>query len=176
MATDVSAACRDLTLAKRGSLHVTESPAGWQRHLMMFREIEMLPALSGVLRQAGTGRLALDEDYDEFGSLWAVLAATDGEVRTVHRHYILNADPNVPEEVGVALEDLGADPRGQDVAGADAAAAAAALFEAASEPMIEAEAATDSVFDQFGVIGPLPWWEALGLPWPGDVPELDQPV
>ena len=168
----MTGACRDLAAANRGSRHVTDSPPGWHRHLLLFREIEMLPKLEAVLRQAGAGRLALDEDYDEFGALSVVSEFTERELRTVLRHYVLNADPAEPDEVAVALADLGEDPRRNDVGGPGAATAAARLFDVPPEPLLAAEAAADQAFDLLGAIGPLPWWDALGPRWPGDAPEL----
>jgi hypothetical protein len=55
-------------------------------------EIEQVERVTQVLAAVGQGRAAVAEDYDENGALWVVLAASNSNVRTVHRRYILNAD------------------------------------------------------------------------------------
>lgn len=180
---DIRAACRAMMQAQAGDEYVAEPADDWHRHLMMFGGIELLPQLEELLRTAGTARLALSEDYDEYGSLWVVLAAQDGHIRTVHRRYVLNADPADATEVAQAVAVLRADPhtgdialpdpRDSDVTGADAAAEAAALFAVAPEAMLAAEEAADETFEILGVVGALPWWDALGIPWQGDCPDLD---
>ena len=148
----------------------------WVRVTTYLADIEQLDRVSELLAGAGLGRAVIAEDYDEYGALWVVLAATDGAVRTVHRRYVLNADPGSPREVALALQGLdGQDPRRQDVAGLKAATAAATLFEVEPGPMLRAEVDAERAFESIGVVaGPFPWWRALGLAWPG--PAAGRPV
>jgi len=130
-------------------------------------EIEQVEGVRQVLAAVGHGRAVVAEDYDEYGALWVVLAASNGKVRTVHRRYILNADPNDPADVALVLQDFnGNDPRAEDVAGRAAATEAAKLFEVDPAPMADAEDSADSAHEDIGTVGgPFPWWDALGLEW-----------
>ena len=147
--------------------------AGFQRlAAYMPMKIDQYPLVERLLAWVARGRAAIAEDYDEFGALWMVLEARNGTVRTVHRRYVLNANPRRPWEVKAALASLdGVDPRKDDVPGAAAAAEAAAVFDADERAMVTAERASKRAYRELGVIGgPFPWWTALGLPWPGDEP------
>ena len=141
--------------------------SGWTRVHAGLRDIEQLDLIERIAVSAGTCRVAVAQDNDEYGALWVVLAVLDGEVRTVHRRYILNADPYRRREVRRALRDFeGRDPRAQDVAGPEAAAAAADLFEVERQRMLEAELDSVWAYQKIGVVaGPFPWWDALGLRW-----------
>lgn len=87
---------------------------------------------------AGNCRVAVAEDNDEFGALWVVLSVRGGVVETVHRRYILNADPTDFGEVEAALQDSdGVDPRNAEAAGPVAAQRAADLFEVEQARMLE---------------------------------------
>jgi hypothetical protein len=140
---------------------------GWRRMIVQFGGIEWVDDIQTWLAAFGVARAAISEDDDEFGAQWVVLAAEGGTVRTVHRRYLLNADPNDPAEVKNVLSDFeDGDPRRGDVAGAPAARAAAALFDQEPGPMVAVERATKRAHGGSGVVQqPLPWWEALALPW-----------
>jgi hypothetical protein len=141
--------------------------SGWTRVNAALRDIEQLDLIERLAVSAGTCRAAVAQDNDEYGALWVVLAVHEGVVRTVHRRYILNADPYRRREVRRALRDFeGRDPRAEDVAGPEAAAAAADLFGVDRNRMLEAELDSVWAFQKIGVVaGPFPWWDALGLPW-----------
>lgn len=145
----------------------TETGTGWTRVRAFLRDVGQLALVEYAAVSAGRARAAIAEDNDEYGALWVVLSASDGRATTVHRRYVLNADPFDPADVAVALRDLdGVDPRAVDVAGPGAAAAAAELFEVDPGPMLDAERDSDTAFEEIGVVGgPFPWWHALGLPW-----------
>ncbi|HSE07719.1 MAG TPA: hypothetical protein VLB29_03550 [Nocardioidaceae bacterium] len=146
-----------------------ETGSGWTRVTAFLADVGQLALVEHAATSAGRCRVAVAEDNDEYGALWVVLSASEGRVTTVHRRYVLNADPHDPSDVATALRDLDwIDPREVDVAGADAAAAAAELFEVDPDVMVAAERDSDSAFKEIGVVGgPFPWWDALGLPWPG---------
>ena len=146
-----------------------ELESGWTRVSAFLPDVGQLDLIKDLSVSAGTCRVAVAEDDDEFGALWVVLSVRDGVVETVHRRYILNADPNDPAEVEAALQDLdGVDPRTEDVAGPGAAQAGADLFEVEQAPMLEAELESAWAFEQIGIVGgPFPWWDALRLPWGG---------
>ena len=148
---------------------VEQLESGWTRVNAGLRDIEQLDLIERIAVSAGTCRAAVAEDNDEYGALWVVLAVDDGAVRTVHRRYILNADPYRRRQVRRALRDFeGRDPRAEDVAGPEAAAAAADLFEVDRNPMLEAELDSVWAYQKIGVVaGPFPWWDALGLDWQG---------
>ena len=139
---------------------------------LVFR-VELVDQVADLLASAGRGRAAIAEDCDEYGARWVVLAVEDGIVRTLHRRYVLNADPHKPREVRRALRSLAVDgevrdPRDDDVAGVGAATEAALLFEVDPRPMIDAEATSDRAFERIGLVGgPFPWLGAVGLVWPG---------
>jgi hypothetical protein len=141
--------------------------SGWTRVRAGLRDIEQLDLIEWIAVSAGSCRVAVAQDNDEYGALWVVLAVEDGVVRTVHRRYILNADPYRRRQVRRALRDFaGRDPRAEDVAGPEAAAAAAELFGVDRSRMLEAELDSVWAFQKIGVVaGPFPWWDALGLPW-----------
>jgi hypothetical protein len=158
----------DGVAALEGASWMAPVAGPWQRVAACFGEIEKVEMVTDWVAHAGLARAAIAEDYDEYGALWVVLA-NDGEgVRTVHRRYVLNADPNDPDDVALTLTDFnGIDPRQNDVAGPEAAAAAAAVFDVNPAAMLAAEAASDTAHEQIGVVGgPFPWWGALQLPWP----------
>lgn len=141
---------------------------GWTRLTLAGRDIDQVDEVRAQLVIAGTGCAAVAEDHDEYGALWVVLAARPGEVRTVHRRYVLAADPADPRAVRLAVAAHGADPRVHDVAGADAAREAAEMFGTDPAPVVAAETASATAFEGIGVVGgPFPWWDALGLTWPG---------
>lgn len=148
---------------------VAETESGWMRVSAFLPDVGQLDLIERLVASAGTCRAAVAEDNDEYGALWVVLSAQDGSVRTVHRRYILNADPEDPADVATALRDLdGVDPRTEDVAGAAAAAAAAELFGVEAGPMLEAERESAAAHEEIGVVGgPFPWWDALELLWGG---------
>jgi hypothetical protein len=143
-------------------------PDGWTRVTGATADVGQTELLEHVVSSAGNARAAVAEDNDEYGALWLVLEGRDGRVRTVHRRYILNADPQDPEQVSLALQDLAPeDPRSRDVAGDSAAAAAARLFGTDTGAMRRAEAASVTAFQELGIVGgPFPWWDALALTWP----------
>lgn len=155
------------TLGSETAVAHPDPETGWVRVTMHLREIEQVERVKQVLAAEGQGRAVVAEDYDEYGALWVVLAATNGHVRTVHRRYILNADPNDPADVALVLQDFnGVDPRAEDVPGRAAAVAAANLFGVDPAPMLDAEDNADSAYQGIGVVGgPFPWWDALGLAW-----------
>ena len=146
-----------------------QTDSGWTRVSAGLPEIGQLDLIKRMAVSAVTCRVAVAEDNDEFGALWVVLSVNNGLVQTVHRRYILNADPYRRREVRRAVRALdGMDPRTEDVAGPAAAAAAADLFEVDRGPMLEAELDSVWAFQQIGVVGgPFPWWKALRLPWGG---------
>jgi hypothetical protein len=135
--------------------------------------VEMVDRITDLLVSAGEARAAIAEDNDEFGACWVVLAVEGGIARTVHRRYVLNADPRKRRDVKQALRDFVQDgqvqdPRADDVAGAQAAAEAALLFRVEPGPVVNAEAGSVTAFQELGVVGgPFPWREPMGLTWPG---------
>ncbi len=148
-----------------------DRPDGWTRiTLHSGFVIERVDEVAGLLRAAGTGCAAVAEDHDEYGALWVVLAARPGTVRTVHRRYVLNADPHDGADVATALRDhSGRDPREGEVAGPEAVREAAQMFGVDATAALAAEAEYDRLHERLGVVaGPFPWWFALGLAWPGD--------
>jgi hypothetical protein len=139
----------------------------WSRVSAYLPTIDLTPVVTGLMSQAGEGRAAVAEDHDEFGASWTVLACNGGEVRVMHRRYVLNADPGDPEEIERAILDLEGDPRESDIAGVSAAAEAARIFESDPTAMVAAEAGSGSAWEGLGAVaGPFPWWDALGLSWP----------
>ena len=136
----------------------------------------LIDEIGALISSAGQARAVIAEDNDEYGACWAVLAADGGTTRTVHRRYILNADPADPEDVGSALADFEeeGDPRIHDVAGTGAVTATAILFGVDPAQVVEAETSSDAAWQELGTVGgPFPWWDALGLIWPG--PEAGTP-
>jgi hypothetical protein len=141
---------------------------GWTRITLSSGGIERLGDVRHLIAVAGKACAAVAEDDDEYGALWVVLAARPGTLRTVHRRYILNADPRDAREVALQVAQLGQDPRLRDVAGPAAARAAAEMFGVDPAAMIAAEADSHRLHQNLGVVGgPFPWWDALGLSWPG---------
>lgn len=151
-----------------GAAWIAPVDGPWRRVTACFGEIEQVDTVSSWIAGVGMARAAVAEDYDEYGALWVVLANEGSGVRTLHRRYVLNADPHDPADVAVALADLfGVDPRVQDVAGREAALDAAVLFDVDPAAMLAAEAASDRAYQEIGVVGgPFLWWSALRLPWP----------
>ena len=147
-----------------------EMESGWTRVVAATADIETLAQVKVMLMSSGTCRSAVAEDYDEYGALWVVLSAHEGRVRTVHRRYVLNANPRRRLQVRAAIRSLdGIDPRAEDVAGEPAAVSAAELFDVPPGPMVEAERSSGDAFKGIGTVGgPFPWWNALWLPWPGE--------
>ncbi len=135
--------------------------------------IELVDPITALLESAGEARAAIAEDNDEYGACWVVLAVEGGVARTVHRRYVLNADPRSRRDVKHALHDFVQggelkDPRAADVAGAKAAVEAALLFDVELGPVINAETGSVTAFEGLGVVGgPFPWLEPMGLTWPG---------
>ena len=145
----------------------TVAPDGWHRTVAYLDDIELVDELLAWLQTTTGGRLAVAEDNDDFGALWVVARAVGGKVETVHRRYVLNADPADSDEVADALAELDQDPRTLDQAGPAAAEAAAALFGVDPGRVIRAERDSGSAWEEIGTIGgPFPWWSALELPWP----------
>jgi hypothetical protein len=145
------------------------SPSGWIRRTAYFEEPGILDDLMLVARNLEKARIVLAEDFDEYGALWAVLAVDSGAVRTVHRRYVLNADPDDEDSIAEAISELETDPRTEDIAGDEAAAAVALLFDVDPAAVVTAERESDSAWESIGIIGgPFPWWDALELPWPED--------
>ncbi|MFQ6172286.1 hypothetical protein ACK8HX_11825 [Oryzobacter sp. R7] len=141
---------------------------GWARITLSSSGIERLGDVRHLLTTAGKACAAVAEDNDEHGALWVVLAARPGALRVVHRRYILNADPHDAKEVARQVAQFGEDPRRRDVAGPAAARAAAEMFGVDPGPVVSAEASSDRLHHSIGVVGgPFPWWDALGLTWPG---------
>ena len=147
-----------------------ELASGWTRVVAATSDIETLATIKVMLTSGGTCRAAVAEDNDEYGALWVVLSAHEGKVRTVHRRYVLNADPRRRLQVRAAIRSLDRiDPRAEDVAGEPAAASAAELFDVAPGPMVEAERSSGDAYKGIGTVGgPFPWWSALRLPWPDE--------
>ena len=144
-------------------------PDGWTRLTLASAEVGQLDEVRAMLVIAGKGCAAVAEDDDEYGAFWVVLAARPGVVRTVHRRYLLHADPYDRRAVRIAVADLGEDPRVRDVAGRDAAREAAEMFGVDAAAVLAAEESSDRAHERMGVVGgPFPWWDALGLTWPGD--------
>jgi hypothetical protein len=135
--------------------------------------IELVDRVAGLIGVADEARAAIAEDNDEFGACWVVLAARSGQVRTVHRRYLLNADPRSRRQVRLALRNFELDgqlqdPRAADVAGARAATEAALLFGVDPGPVVDAEDRSYAAYEEMGVVGgPFPWLAPLGLTWPG---------
>lgn len=140
----------------------------WQRVTAGHAQISQVDTVVSWIARAGMARAAIAEDYDEYGALWVVLANEGSGVRTVHRRYVLSADPSDPADVALAVADLdGVDPRAQDLAGPEAARDAAVLFDVDPSAMVVAEAESHRAYQEIGVVGgPFPWWRALRLPWP----------
>ncbi len=141
--------------------------------------VEVGDEIAAVLATAGNARAAIAEDHDEFGASWTVLSAAGGVARTVHRRYLLNADPRSRRQVRLALRAFERDgrphePRDDDVAGPQALADVALLFDADPARVLAAEVRAEKAFEDMGVVGgPFPWVEALGLVWPG--PDAGRP-
>lgn len=161
----------DAVLAELHDWSAWGSPVGdtgWTRITLSSNGIQRLGDVRHLLTVARKACAAVAEDNDEYGALWVVLAARPGALRTVHRRYVLNADPRDPGEVAAQVARLGGDPRRRDVAGPAAARAAAEMFGVDPEPVLAAEAASHRLHESIGVVGgPFPWWDALGLTWPG---------
>jgi hypothetical protein len=158
----------DGVAALGGASWIAPVAGPWQRVTAAYGEIMQVGTVAGWIALAGMARAAIAEDYDEYGALWVVLANEGRGVRTVHRRYVLNADPSDPADVALAVADIGGvDPRAQDLAGPEAAVDAAVLFDVEPAAMLAAEAASDRAYREIGVVGgPFPWWRALCLPWP----------
>lgn len=140
-------------------------------------QVGLIEEIGELIAAAGNARAVIAEDNDEFGACWAVLASDRGSTRIVHRRYILNADPSDPDDVALALTDFSVegDPRALDVAGTEAARAAALLFGVDAEPVADAERRSANAWEGLGSVGgPFPWWDAMGLIWPG--PEAGSPL
>lgn len=145
------------------------------RAVVLLSQVGLVDDVLVVLRRAGNGRLAVAEDNDDYGALWLVAAAEAGVVRTVHRRYVLNADPSDPAALDAALDEFDVDPRQADIVGPDAAAAAAAVFAVPAAGVVEAEQQSVYAWQQIGVVGgPFPWWDRMQLLWP--VPALGEPL
>lgn len=133
------------------------------------KDIEMRSEVEDLLGGLDVARAVVAEDFDEFGAAWTVLACRGGTVETLHRHYILHADPMDSGAIADAIDDLGEDPRTEDIAGPAAAEAAATLFDVPPDAMITAERESASAWQSLDTVGgPFPWLTALGLVWPGD--------
>ncbi|KNX38848.1 hypothetical protein [Luteipulveratus halotolerans] len=140
---------------------------GWSRHAAYADAPDDWDLLLPAVADAGRARLVVAADFDEYGALWLVASADGGVVREVHRRYVLNADPTDTAAVTAAIDELGEDPRAEDIAGPDAAGEAAVLFGQPTGPMVQAEAGSASAYQRIGTVAaPFPWWEALGLRWP----------
>lgn len=165
---DVAGVQSRLLALEDADVYVIDGLAGWHRFSTYTREVEITKDIGGLLELAGRSRAAVAEDFDEFGAEWSVLSNRDGQVEILHRHYILNADPAAPDEVSVAISDLGDDdPRIENVDGPDAATAAAREFDRDPAAMLAAEDRADQAWRKLGDVGgPFPWWDALELPWP----------
>jgi hypothetical protein len=145
----------------------TTAPDGWDRAVALVSEVEVVDDLLDALLLAGTGRLAVAEDNNGYGVRWVVAHAVDGEVETVHRRYLLAADPADAAATAGAVDRVGEDPRVHDLAGPEAAAAAARVFGVDPAPVVAAEAESAQAWRRMGTPGgPFPWWPALGLPFP----------
>lgn len=155
---------------RKGFPRAVALQSGWTRVSAFLPDVGQLDLITRLGVSAGTCRIAVAEDNDEYGALWVVISVSGGVPETVHRRYILNADPRRRREVRRALRDFeGSDPRVEDVAGPGAAAAAADLFEVDRHLMLEAERDSVSAYREIGVVaGPFPWWDALGLVWGGE--------
>jgi hypothetical protein len=165
-AASLSSVVRGLT-SQVGTTYTTDASDGWRRATAYLHEPGRLEGITQILTRVGNGRAALAEDFDEYGALWVVVSVKDGEVRTVHRRWVLNADPEDAADVARAVSAEAQDLRLDDVAGEEAAADAARLFGIDPEEMVEAERSSDSAYLKIGIVGgPFPWWNALSLPWP----------
>jgi len=135
--------------------------------------IGLVDRIAELIGRASEARAAIAEDNDEFGACWVVLAVRGGEVRTVHRRYLLNADPRSRRQVRLALQDFVVDgrvqdPRAADVAGARAATEAALLFGVDPGPVVDVEDGWHKAHEEMGAVGgPFPWLGPMGLRWPG---------
>lgn len=152
-----------------GEVYLVPGVTGWTRFSAYLQGVYVLDDVTGLLERAGTARAAVAEDFDEFGASWTVLTSSGGIVTVVHRRYILNADPENPEEVAAALDDLDDDPRADDISGSGAARAAASAFDTDQAVAVAAEGESAGAWRNLNTVGgPFPWWDALGLPWPQD--------
>lgn len=135
--------------------------------------VDLVGRIAELIGRADEARAAIAEDNDEFGACWVVLAVRGGEVRTVHRRYLLNADPRSRRQVrhalqGFVVDGVVRDPRADDVAGARAATEAALLFGVDPGPVVDAEDRWQTAYEDMGVVGgPFPWLGPMGLTWPG---------
>jgi hypothetical protein len=154
---ELAVVTRTLT-SQIGDTYELAAPDGWRRATAYLHEPGRLDDIAETLKHVRTARAAFAEDFDEYGALWAVISVDAGEVRTIHRRWVLNADPDDAAQVQRAIEDAGEDPRQGDVRGEQAATEAATLFGADPAAMIDAERASESAYKQIGTIGgPFPW-------------------
>lgn len=110
-----------------------------------------------VLSGLTDGRVAVADDFDEYGAIFSSWQADHNGARLVYRAVIcpeeddsLRAEGELPELTGESAADQLA-----TLWGVDAAAVRAADAQQSALP------------DKLGVVGgPFPWWSALGLPWP----------
>jgi hypothetical protein len=157
----------DLLRGRALVIYSTDAPDGWRRVCAYLEPPGLLDEALQALDGVQSGRLAVAEDFDEYGALWAVVRL-DGENPTVvHRRWLLSADSRSPDEVTAALSEFDEDPRLKDVTSVDALTDAARLFKTDPSRMLSAEEDSVNAWQSMGVIGgPFPWWDALELPWP----------
>ncbi|GAA5137065.1 hypothetical protein GCM10023339_76850 [Alloalcanivorax gelatiniphagus] len=155
-------------LASDGDVWASEATDGWARLTVALDAISQTERITALLRRIGTARAVVAEDYDEFGAEWTVLSAVEGDVTTVHRRYLLGVDPRRRRAVARVVRAIGSDPRRADVPGRSAATAAARLFGVDPARVVDAEERSATAHLLMGTVGgPFPWWQSLGLVWPG---------
>ncbi|MEN3362019.1 MAG: hypothetical protein V7637_6001 [Mycobacteriales bacterium] len=131
-----------------------------------------------VRAAAATGtveRAVLGLDHDEYGIEHVVLAGGDGGLARVQHIYVHpDGEPRPDHEpmfVGVPVRDGLTAAADGTVAGPASWAVVAALYDVPPDRVIAVARYDESAHEELGVVfAPFkPWWDALGLVYPGDL-------
>src|SRR5262245_34300311 len=122
-------------------------------------------------------RAVLGLDHDEYGVEHVVLDGRQDRMVRVHHVYVYpegEVDPDCPPTMTdlPARSDLTVNPDGT-LTGSDALAVVAALYEVEAAAMVRAAQRTVRAYEDLQIIfTPLaPWWEAIGVTYPGELGE-----
>jgi len=114
-------------------------------------------AAESVLAALRGGRVAVADDFDEYGAAFASWRVDSHTPRLVYRALICPEDD----------ESLREDSELPELTGEAAARRLAALWAADVERVLAADPARPALPEELqSVAGPFPWWSALGLAWP----------
>lgn len=110
-----------------------------------------------ILSQLTSGRVAVADDFDEYGAIFSSWNVDQHAPHLVYRAVIC------PE----GDDSLREDSELPELTGEFAANQLAALWRVDPATVRAADAQRDSLTDELEVVGgPFPWWSALGLAWP----------